>query len=135
MATVTLSYNHARDPMHPGDLAARILANLSLPSMPQVDINPTQIVVTHPNVTSANTAAIQTLVNAYTLDPAWAGLTPDNLGLILARARTALTTNATFLAIASPTTAQVAAQVKALTRQIDALTRLAIGDLSTVSDT
>lgn len=51
-------------------------------------------------------------------------------------ARTAMTTNATFLAIASPSNAQVAAQVKALTNQNQViiprllqLARLSIGAL------
>lgn len=44
------------------------------------------------------------------------------------KVRAALVGNATFLAIASPTAAQIAAQVKALTRQNNALIRLLIGD-------
>lgn len=47
------------------------------------------------------------------------------------KAKSALTTNATFLAIASPTNAQVSAQVKALTRQVNALIRLATRTLDT----
>jgi hypothetical protein len=43
------------------------------------------------------------------------------------QASAALATNATFLGIASPTNAQTAAQVKALTRQVDGLIRLAVG--------
>jgi len=50
------------------------------------------------------------------------------------RAKTALATNATFLAISSPTAAQVATQSKALTRQVDALIRLAVNALDSVSD-
>jgi hypothetical protein len=50
------------------------------------------------------------------------------------RAKTALATNATFLALANPTAAQVATQTKALTRQVDALIRLAIGALDNISD-
>lgn len=135
MATVTIAYNHARDPMNPGDLAFKILTALSLTSMPRVDINPTQIAVTHANVTSANTAAIQTVINAYVLDPNWQGLQSDDQSLLLSRLRQALATNQTFIAIASPTTAQVTAQAKALSRQVDALIRIAIGDLTSVSDT
>lgn len=135
MATVSVAYNHARDPMNPGDLAFKILTSLGLASMPRVDITPTQISVTHANVTSANTAAIQSVISAYTLDPNWQGLQADDQSLLLARARQALATNATFLAIASPTTAQVATQAKALSRQVDALIRIAIGDVSSVSDT
>lgn len=43
---------------------------------------------------------------------------------IHAKARAALTTNRTFLAIANPTNAQMAAQVKALTRQNDGVIKL-----------
>ena len=50
-----------------------------------------------------------------------------NRDAILTAARTALATNRTFVALASPSTAQVVAQVKALTRQINALARLEIG--------
>lgn len=49
-----------------------------------------------------------------------------NEATIQQRATGALATNATFLAIASPTNAQIAAQVKALTRQNNGLIRLAL---------
>lgn len=59
-----------------------------------------------------------------------------NLDLIRQRAASALTANTTFLNIASPSTAQVAAQMKALTRQVNAVLRVEIlGDYSNVSDT
>lgn len=51
------------------------------------------------------------------------------------KARTALANNATFLAIANPTAAQNGAQAKALTRQVNGLIRLALGQLADVSDT
>jgi Lon protease-like protein len=47
-----------------------------------------------------------------------------NQATIEQQADAALVSNATFLAIASPTAAQVAAQVKALTRQTNGLIRL-----------
>lgn len=47
------------------------------------------------------------------------------------KARSALTANATFLAIASPTNAQNATQIKALTRQVNALIRLVARALDT----
>jgi hypothetical protein len=52
-----------------------------------------------------------------------------NRTTIVEQATTALTDNATFIAIATPTTAQNAAQIKALTRQVNKLIRLAIGKL------
>ncbi len=58
-------------------------------------------------------------VNADDSDPSVA-----NLQSLQAKAQTALSTNATFLALGSPTNAQTLAQVQALTRQIDAIIRL-----------
>lgn len=43
-------------------------------------------------------------------------------------ATAAVDANRAYLALASPTSAQTAAQVKALTRQIDALIKHALGD-------
>lgn len=57
-----------------------------------------------------------------------------NATTLRTRAQTALAANATYLAIASPTAAQVATQSKALTRQVDALIRLSIGQLDSVAD-
>lgn len=58
-----------------------------------------------------------------------------NLATLQQRAATALTNNDAFLAVASPTTAQVTAHVKALTRQVNALIRLAQGLVTDISDT
>lgn len=58
-----------------------------------------------------------------------------NRAALLSKAHTALSANATFLAIASPTTAQAVTQVKALTRQINALIKLELNDLADVSGT
>jgi hypothetical protein len=52
-----------------------------------------------------------------------------NKETIQSQAATALATNTTFLALASPTNAQLAAQVKALTRQSQGLIRLALNRL------
>lgn len=49
------------------------------------------------------------------------------------RAQAALTANASYLAIASPTTAQNAAQIKALTQQVNAVIRLALGLLDSTT--
>jgi hypothetical protein len=132
VATLTFSYNHARDPMNPAQLADQIATSLTLTTLPTVDINPTQIIVTHSAITSGNTAAIQAIINAYVFDQNWAGGVESALR---AKAVTALATNATFLAIASPTAAQVATQAKALTRQSTALIRLAANQLDSTSGT
>lgn len=58
---------------------------------------------------------------------------PDNVAnerTLRDRAATALANNRDFLAITTPTNAQVVAQVKALTRQVQALIRLQIQDMS-----
>jgi len=51
------------------------------------------------------------------------------------RAQNALATNATFLGLASPSNAQNAAQVKALTRQMNGLVRLVVGLLDDITNT
>lgn len=53
-----------------------------------------------------------------------------NRATLTEQAKAALGGNRTFLALASPTNAQTLAQVKALTRQMNAIIRLAVGDLS-----
>jgi hypothetical protein len=68
MATVTFTYDHSRDPMHPGDLSDKIATALGI-QPPTVDINPTQIIATGAGVTEANRAAIQAVIGAYVIDP------------------------------------------------------------------
>jgi hypothetical protein len=58
-----------------------------------------------------------------------------NRETIMVRASAALTTNATFLALANPTTAQAITQVKVLTRECNGLIRLLLGAFTDVSDT
>lgn len=52
-----------------------------------------------------------------------------NRATLVERARAALTTNRDFLAVPTPTNAQTLAQVRALTRQMNAALRLLVGDL------
>ena len=51
----------------------------------------------------------------------------DAAAALLVKASNAIAANVTYLAIASPTNAQVATQVRALTRQTNALMRLVAG--------
>lgn len=137
MATLTIAYDHSRDPMSPGDLGDKISTALGLGSVPSVDITPTSVVVAHPSITAANTAAIQTVISGYTLTPGYTGSpgTPQgNYGTLIQRANTALTNNQTYLGIASPTTAQAVAQVAALTRQVNGLIRFTLNNFSSIAD-
>jgi len=67
MATVAFAYDHSRDPMHPGDLADKIAAALSI-QPPNVDIDPKQIIVSGAGVTEAGRAAIQAVIGGYVFD-------------------------------------------------------------------
>lgn len=59
-----------------------------------------------------------------------AALAASNEQTLRTMAAQGLTDNKTFLALATPTNAQTLAQVKALTRQMNGLIRLAVRDLS-----
>ena len=132
MATVTFVYNHSRDPMNPADLAQKIATSLSLATIPNVDIDPTQIIVTGAGVTEAGRSAMQTVISAYVLDPVGAG---GPSAVLASRARAALIANATFLALGSPTNAQTLAQVQLLTKECNGIIRLLLGVLDSTSGT
>lgn len=87
-------------------------------------------------------AGVETLARPYTTEEnadadtrATEATEATNESTLIDKARTALTNNANFLAIASPTTAQAVTQVKALTRQVNALIKLKIRDLMDTSGT
>ncbi len=136
MATLVFTYDHSRDPMNPGDLADRIAVAGSLSVQPQVDISPTQIIVTHPAITESNRVQIQGLINAYVLDPVNAAFPDSTGGMILRRLKQAQTVNSAFLALGpSPTAAQVRDQVIAATRELNGIIKLAINDLNDAAGT
>lgn len=58
-----------------------------------------------------------------------------NANTLAQKAQQALQTNQTYLGIASPTNAQVAAQVQALTKECSALIRLLLGQLDSTAGT
>lgn len=61
--------------------------------------------------------------------------TPTNRETLETRARAALTANASYLAIASPTNAQNLAQIRLLTRECNGLIRLLLSALDTTEGT
>lgn len=58
-----------------------------------------------------------------------------NADLLRSKVATALATNATFLAIATPTAAQITAQVQRLTRECSAVIRLLVVQLDDTTGT
>lgn len=92
--------------------------------------------------TAWNSAGVQTEQRAYTADEntradaeALKQSAEANSDSLKSKARSAVTNNNTFLAIASPTNAQVVAQVKALTRQNNALIKLILGEFTDMTGT
>ena len=111
------------------------LGALALPCAVVIGGNGVQVFADNPPVTPATVlAAIAADVALDQAAAAAQAVLDSNAATLRSRAQTALSANATFLGLASPTTAQVTAQAKALTRQVDALIRLAVNALDSVAD-
>ena len=73
---------------------------------------------------------------AWASDPLAAADAADtNATTLRSKAIAALAVNATFLALVNPTTNQAVAQVQSLTRQVNALIRLAVNQLDSTTGT
>lgn len=72
----------------------------------------------------------KTIERDYATDAERVTYTNPNEQTLRTQARAALDANRTYLALATPTVAQTTAQVKALTRQVQALIRFTLDDLS-----
>lgn len=83
------------------------------------------------------TMTIETYKDGVLIATSTRDLPPEQIAAatIRERAVAGLTANATYLALAAPTNAQVAAQVKALTKECNGLIRLLLGRLDDITGT
>lgn len=92
-------------------------------------------VLPEPTTKAAVAAALQPILNAETALAQAAISKSNNRDAVIAKAKAALGANATFLALPSPTNAQVIAQVQRLTKEVNALIHDFLDDFTDVSDT
>lgn len=90
---------------------------------------PTRFQLHYPDGTVFADAVVEQWRNAMAAGPELADAPHRVQATLEQRAAQALETNRTYLALSSPTAAQTAAQVRALTRQVQALIRLNLGVL------
>lgn len=117
------------------NLIAASVAN-GMPMPDAVVLHTTQGLVfgysTDPNLTGPQVTNWRALIAS---NPVPSGTPWEVLSSLQDKAAAALTANSTYLAIVSPTNAQVVAQVAALTRQVDAVIRMLTNALSSSADT
>lgn len=97
--------------------------------------NPSDTAVDVTNVNPQPGVGWTTPDKGVTWNPPSANSALGNQAILLQKAANALNNNLSYLAIPSPTQAQAVAQVTALTRQVDALIRLAADLLADTSGT
>lgn len=90
------------------------------------------VIADTPDYTETQTVTANGQVTGFVYKPGSVG---DNTAQIVAKAQAALAQNATYLAIVTPTPAQVAAQTALLTRECSALIRLLLGQLDSLTGT
>ena len=133
MPTLLIAFDHSKV-VYPTQLADELATSFSLSVMPEVQIQPAAIAVTHPNVSEANRTAITNAITAHVADPDWQYVINDNRGRLRVRAKKALVANQAYLAVGSPSNAQLLAQLRALTRQVNALIRLEVDQFDSTDD-
>lgn len=82
-----------------------------------------------------NMVTYDPLVHVYSVVVKVITVTETNRATIETKAKAALTANATYLSTAAPTNAEIAAQVKLLTRENNALIKLMLGLLDDTNGT
>lgn len=95
----------------------------------------TTTVLTEPTTPGAVASALAPILSAEQAAAATAATQAANRDALAAKAQQALTTNATFQAIASPSNAQIAAQVQSLTKQANGIIRLLLNALDSTTGT
>lgn len=80
-------------------------------------------------------AQIQTAYQGIVYDPSWQFPADANATTIRQRALSALNANATYLAISTPTTAQMRDQLALVTKECNGIIRLLLGQLDSTSGT
>lgn len=111
----------------PDDLANKVIVEGPVLWDPVAEPAMTWPAGTHPILES------QVAAGGYTWAPP--PVADTNKRTLVDRAAAALASNAAFLAIVTPTNAQVVAQVRLLTRECTALIRLAVNQLDTTDGT